>query len=77
MLGSLSLSLAQYTDCRFNFTAEKIQKWLDAPLPTSNHNIAMKKRQPSTGEWFTQSKEFTDWKMGTSCFVWLHGIRES
>lgn len=56
---------------------ERINQWLVAPLPSSNHSTAMKKRQPSTGEWFTQSEEFEDWKMGTSSFIWLHGIRKS
>lgn len=61
----------------YTITAEKIDRWLAAPLPSSNHNTAMMKRQPSTGEWLTQSKEFMDWKMGTNSFLWLHGIRES
>lgn len=37
----------------------------------------MKKRQPGTGEWFTQSREFAEWKIGAKSFIWLHGIRES
>lgn len=59
-----------------NNAVEKINQWFSAPLPSSNHNTAMKKRQPSTGEWFTRSKEFSDWKIGTKSFIWLHGIRE-
>ena len=59
-----------------NIAAEKINRWLTAPLPSSNHNTAMKKTQSNTGEWFTQSKEFAEWKMGTSSFIWLHEIRE-
>lgn len=58
------------------FTVENIKKWLSAPLASSNHNTAMKKRQPSTGEWFIQSREFAEWKVGTISFIWLHGIRE-
>ena len=60
-----------------NITVEKINRWLAAPLPSSNHNAAMKKKQPNTGEWFTQSKEFAEWKNETSSFIWLHGIRRS
>ena len=60
-----------------NTIAEKIDQWLAAPLPSSNHNAAMKKRQPTTGEWFTQSKEYADWKIRTNSFIWLHGIRKS
>ena len=61
----------------FDIIVEKINQWLAAPLPSSNHNTAIKKRQPGTGQWFTQSKEFADWKNGTSSFTWLHGIRKS
>lgn len=60
----------------FNIVVEKINEWLAAPFPSSNHNTAMKKRQPKTGEWFTKSKEFADWKVGIRSFIWLHGIRE-
>lgn len=60
-----------------NAIVEKMKHWLAAPLPSSNHNAALKKRQPRTGEWFTQGKEFTDWKMVIgSSFIWLHGIRK-
>lgn len=60
-----------------NTTVEKVSQWLTASLPSSNHNAAIKKRQPRTGEWFTQGKEFAEWKMGTSSsFIWLHGIRK-
>lgn len=62
---------------RSNPTDEKINQWLAAPNPSSNHNAAVKKRQPGTGEWFTQSKEFADWKIRTGSFIWLHGIRKS
>ena len=62
---------------RLNTTVEKISQWLAAPLPSSNHNAALKKRQLRTGAWFTQGKEFTDWKMVVgSSFMWLHGIRK-
>lgn len=58
-------------------TVEKINQWLDAPLPSSNHSIAMKKRQPNTGEWFTKSIEFAQWKTEARSLIWLHGIRKS
>lgn len=58
-------------------TVEKINQWLDAPLPASNHNTAMEKRQASTGEWFTKSIEFAQWKMEERSLIWLHGIRGS
>ena len=61
----------------FEIPVDSISKWLAAPLPSLNHNTAIKKKQPRTGEWFTQSEEFTKWKTGTSSFIWLHGIRRS
>ena len=72
-----ALSLATKEEISMGFQETKISQWLDAPLPSSNHNSAMKKRQPNTGEWFTQSKEYADWKTETGSFIWLHGIRES
>ena len=72
---SAKLSLSILT-MDFNVIVEKINQWLAAPLPSLNHNTAMQKRQPGTGEWFTQSKEFADWKIRASSFIWLHGIRE-
>ena len=55
--------------------AEKIYQWLSAPDPSTNHNDAQKKKQSATGEWFTQSTEFADWKKQPNSFLWLHGIR--
>ena len=60
----------------FNLIVQKFSQWLAAPLPSLNHNTAIQKRQPGTGEWFTQSKSFSDWKIGAGSFIWLHGIRE-
>lgn len=68
---------AYCTNPGLNITVEKINQWLAAPLPSSNHNTAVMKRQARTGEWFTQSNDFADWKIGKSSFIWLHGIRES
>ena len=62
---------------RFEISVDNLIKWLAPPLPSSNHNTAIKKKQPRTGEWFTQSEDFADWKTGTSSFMWLHGIRRS
>jgi hypothetical protein len=55
---------------------QKIYQWLSPPDPSSNHNSACKKRQPTTGAWFIESDEFKKWKMGPNSFLWLHGIRK-
>ncbi|KAH0547714.1 hypothetical protein FGG08_000204 [Glutinoglossum americanum] len=52
----------------------KIYQWLSAPDPSSNHNEACKKRQPTTGTWFIESKQFSDWKANPNSFLWLYGI---
>jgi len=54
---------------------QKILRWLSAPDPSSNYNIACKKRQPTTGAWFVEGEEFADWKKDLGSFIWLHGIR--
>ena len=51
-----------------------INHWLNAPDPSSNHNNARKKRQPTTGEWFLKSANFSDWKAQSKSLLWLHGI---
>ena len=63
----------------FAGTAElkyEIYRWLEAPDPSSNHNTARQKQQPGTGAWFTNSKEFADWRTESNRFIWLHGIRK-
>jgi hypothetical protein len=55
---------------------QKIYQWLSSPDPSSNHNAACKKRQPTTGAWFVRSDQFEEWKMGSNSFLWLHGIRK-
>ena len=54
--------------------AAKVANWLSAPDVSLNHNAAVKKRQPSTGDWFIKGKDFTHWKTETNSFFWLHGI---
>ena len=52
----------------------RIAEWLKAPDPSSNHNAARKKWQATTGEWFTNSRDFAQWKTVPNSFLWLHGI---
>ena len=54
----------------------KIRQWLSPPDPSSNHNAACKKRQPTTGAWFFESLQFEEWKSSPNSFLWLHGIRK-
>lgn len=55
---------------------EKIHQWLSPPDPSSNHNAARKKWQPTTGAWFVEGEEFEKWKASPNSVLWLHGIRK-
>jgi hypothetical protein len=54
---------------------QKIHRWLAAPDPSSNHNDARSKRQPTTVAWFVDGDEFQRWKTDFDSFIWLYGIR--
>jgi hypothetical protein len=52
---------------------QRIHQWLSAPDPSSNHNTARAKHQPTTGAWLINGREFAEWKRSPSSFLWLHG----
>ncbi len=54
----------------------KIFRWLSSPDPSSNHNSAREKQQPTTGAWFLDSTQFAEWNTTSNSFLWLHGIRK-
>ncbi|KAK0644310.1 ankyrin repeat-containing domain protein [Cercophora newfieldiana] len=48
--------------------------WLCHSVDTSiNHNLAVEKREPETGDWFLESDQFSHW-VRSADFIWLHGI---
>jgi NACHT domain len=51
---------------------EKVLSWL-VNKSQSNHNIACKKHQASTGEWFVQSEAFSRWINSSKSSLWLSG----
>jgi hypothetical protein len=53
---------------------KEIHRWLSPPDPSFNHNEACKKRLDKTGTWFITSEQFSDWKVNSNSFLWLHGI---
>lgn len=61
------------------FSGEKLQRrfrrWLSAPDPWSNHNIARRAHHTGTATWFTEGNIFEEWKT-TSSMLWIHGKRE-
>jgi hypothetical protein len=68
-------SLVRKSDGYADNFRRTVHKWLKAPDPSSNHNNACKKRQPTTGTWFTESDDFKKWMDDLNSFLWLHGIR--
>lgn len=56
---------------------DKISQWLLAPDPSSNHIDAYDKLQESTGKWFVDGQQFSDWKNGPDSFILLYGIGAS
>ncbi|KAI9871132.1 MAG: hypothetical protein M1830_003282, partial [Pleopsidium flavum] len=48
-------------------------RWLSSINPSSNHETACKKHEPTTGDWFLRSDDFEIWKNGTNNLLWLHG----
>ncbi|KAI9773654.1 MAG: hypothetical protein M1840_006928 [Geoglossum simile] len=55
---------------------QKVYHWLSPPDPTSSHIAACKKRQPTTGSWFTRGRKFAKWKATPDSMIWLSTIIE-
>ena len=53
---------------------ERIVQWLSIADPLSNHIAARDKHEPSTGDWFLKSDEFTTWKSDPFCSLWVRSI---
>lgn len=51
-----------------------ILTWLTSNDPSTNHNSARHKHEPTTGTWFVQSKAFLKWTKDTNASLWLTGI---
>lgn len=52
---------------------EGILEWLSAPDPSINHREARDKHEPGTGQWFLNCPEYSDWILGETQCLWLHG----
>jgi len=51
----------------------KFRRWLSAPDPWTNHNLARKAHHRGTSTWFTQSEIYEQWKSDASV-MWIHGF---
>ncbi|TIA37986.1 Pfs, NACHT and ankyrin domain protein [Aureobasidium pullulans] len=51
-----------------------IVKWLSAPDPSTNYNVAQEQRRKGTGSWFLQGQLFQEWNRNPHACTWLHGL---
>jgi hypothetical protein len=69
---SSGIAVLRETTVKFHL-ATAIRDWLKAPGPSSNYNMALRKRESTTGEWFVLSSDFTAWQHEPASVLWLHG----
>ena len=55
---------------------KKILLWLVGPDPSSDYHRRRRSRHASTGSWFVESEEYTQWKQNDGATLWLHGKPE-
>ncbi|KAJ6451255.1 ankyrin repeat-containing domain protein [Mycena sanguinolenta] len=59
-------------------TRMKLEKWLKPANVRTNHQDALNKKHPGTGQWLLEnSLEFREWIYAPGSFLWLHGISGS
>ena len=66
---------ADFAANRTENSRDRLIQWLSSLDYSSNHYAAVRKRQPTTGEWLIRMAEFEDWKQAQNSFLWLHGKR--
>jgi len=52
----------------------RIVNWLKSTDPSTNHESARQKHEPTTGNWLIQSDTFHKWENSTSMSLWINGI---
>src|SRR5271170_5087463 len=52
---------------------EVIASWLSSLNFQTSQNEFIQKREKGTGEWFLESREFKEWRDGTSEMLWCPG----
>ena len=52
---------------------ERILAWLKSTDVSVNHQLARKKHEPTTGDWFLKSNDFLNWMKAKNSTLWLHG----
>lgn len=54
---------------------DKIIDWFQLSDPSSNHNAARRKHEPTTGDWLLRLESFVSWIERNVTSFWLHGIQ--
>jgi ankyrin repeat domain-containing protein 50 len=65
---------AVYMSIKSDQRYREIIAWLKLGDPSTNHNAARSKHEPSTGNWFLESDAHIGWIEGKIGSLWLHGI---
>ncbi|CUS10694.1 unnamed protein product, partial [Tuber aestivum] len=52
----------------------EVQKWLNVVDPAANFSSALAVREPGTGNWLLEGRDYMDWKEGNGGVLWLYGI---
>lgn len=65
---------AVYASMKTDQRNREIINWLKLGDPSTNHNAARTKHEPSTGNWFLQSDAYIRWMQRKIGSLWLHGI---
>lgn len=63
-----------FEQVRISQVSREVQDWLKAPDPSTNFNVACKKRHSGTGMWFIQGDSFNEWIRKPRSFLWLRGF---
>src|SRR5277367_1671817 len=53
---------------------EKVLAWLKFVDTSANHDLARKKHETTTGNWFLELPSFQEWTKATKASLWLYGI---
>lgn len=56
---------------------ENVFSWLSGFDPSRMHDTLLRKAEPTTGQWFLNSKHIAEWKAVASSLLWLYGIRKA
>ncbi|CUS10698.1 unnamed protein product [Tuber aestivum] len=52
----------------------EVQRWLNVVDPATNFSSALAVREPGTGNWLLEGRDYKYWREGSGGVLWLHGI---